>query len=325
MIKFTGSNDVNLEICEAAYRALPMYLNRQFIKILEDLGVTPESFIKHQNRAVQELAAVTRHPVSAARFLDRNQSGTGAKLSSLIRSLHYAGFDFHDDPFLLQCVKLTVRIQLRQIKHKGRIPIPEAATLYGTVDETGRLKEGEVYVAMRDTSGKKIIREGIAAITRAPALHPGDVQMVRCIHVSTGPLIHLHNCIVFSQHGARDLASMLSGGDLDGDKFNIIFDPTLWPKRTYQPADYPRLDPIDIGRTVEASDMADFFLKFMETDVLGYICNTHMQVADQKDDGTISNECVILAGMASTAVDYSKTGIPVSQEESRFLQISYID
>lgn len=220
---------------------------------------------------------------------------------------------------------MTVRIQLRQIKHKGRIPIPEAATLYGTVDETGRLKEGEVYVAMRDTSGKKIIREGIAAITRAPALHPGDVQMVRCIHVSTGPLIHLHNCIVFSQHGARDLASMLSGGDLDGDKFNIIFDPTLWPKRTYQPADYPRLDPIDIGRTVEASDMADFFLKFMETDVLGYICNTHMQVADQKDDGTISNECVILAGMASTAVDYSKTGIPVSQEESRFLQISCID
>jgi len=39
MIKFQGSTDQNLEICGAAYKPLPMYLNRDFVKILEDLGV----------------------------------------------------------------------------------------------------------------------------------------------------------------------------------------------------------------------------------------------------------------------------------------------
>lgn len=43
MIKFDGSNKTDVEICEAAWKPLPMYLNRQFIKILEDMG-TPDTF-----------------------------------------------------------------------------------------------------------------------------------------------------------------------------------------------------------------------------------------------------------------------------------------
>lgn len=36
-----------------------------------------------------------------------------------------------------------------------------------------------------------------------------------------------------------------------------------------------------------------------------------MQAADQLPEGTFSDQCITLAGMASTAVDYSKTGIAV--------------
>lgn len=50
----------------------------------------------------------------------------------------------------------------------------------------------------------------------------------------------------------------------------------------------------------------------METDQLGYIRNTHLQVADQMADGTLNPSCLQLAEMASTAVDFSKTGVPVS-------------
>lgn len=50
----------------------------------------------------------------------------------------------------------------------------------------------------------------------------------------------------------------------------------------------------------------------METDQLGYICNTHLQVADQMPDGTLNPSCLKLAEMASTAVDFSKTGVAVS-------------
>ncbi|KAK5173143.1 uncharacterized protein LTR77_003265 [Saxophila tyrrhenica] len=53
----------------------------------------------------------------------------------------------------------------------------------------------------------------------------------------------------------------------------------------------------------------------MESNMLGMICNTHLQLADQRETGTFSDDCIKLAGMASTAVDFSKTGIRVDTSE----------
>ena len=86
------------------------------------------------------------------------------------------------------------------------------------------------------------------------------------------------------------------------------------PKCTYTPADYPRLPPVDIGRPVTKEDMSDFFLKFMESDQLGRIAVNHRVKADVLDDGTLHQDCLTLAELHSTAVDFSKTGIPVSQK-----------
>jgi hypothetical protein len=64
--------------------------------------------------------------------------------------------------------------------------------------------------------------------------------------------------------------------------------------------------------------MADFFIDFMRTDHLGVIATRHMILADQKDEGTSHPDCTRLAHLHSTAVDFSKTGIPVELgEESR--------
>ena len=57
--------------------------------------------------------------------------------------------------------------------------------------------------------------------------------------------------------------------------------------------------------------MTDFFLTFMATDQLRRICNAHKILADQSEDGTNDTRCIVLAEMASTAVDFSKTGIAV--------------
>lgn len=121
--------------------------------------------------------------------------------------------------------------------------------------------------------------------------------------------------VVFSQHGARDLPSQLSGGDLDGDLYNVIFDQRLRPSQTYVAAEYPRLKAVELDRPVTAADMSDFFVTFMETDQLGSMCNVHMQLVDQRPMGTLSEDCLKIAAMASTAVDYSKTGIPVDMKQ----------
>lgn len=127
-------------------------------------------------------------------------------------------------------------------------------------------------------------------VTRSPALHPGDIQLATNIVPPAGhPLRELRNCIVFSQKGSRDLPSCLSGGDLDGDVYNIIWDPTAVSQctRVWPPADYPRVAPLDIGRTVTREDMSDFFVHFMATDQLGLIAVKHMILADQRPAGTV--------------------------------------
>ena len=125
-----------------------------------------------------------------------------------------------------------------------------------------------------------------------------------------------------------DLPSQLSGGDLDGkhigrhqrrslaefkagDLYNIIYDDSLYPQKLSEPADYPTVAPIDIGREVKGSDMADFFVQFMENDALGRIATLHQTLADIYDEGVFHPDCIKLAELHSTAVDFSKTGIPV--------------
>lgn len=179
------------------------------------------------------------------------------------------------------------------------------------MDETGILEENEIYVPLRIEGGAKLV-QGDLVVTRSPALHPGDVKVARAVDVpKDSPLRDLYNCIVFSSKGTRDIPSQLSGGDLDGDVYQIFWRTAIFPKILATPADYPIVTPIDIGREVTRSDMTDFFIKFMEQDQLGRIANNHQTLADQREEGTFDADCLTLATLHSTAVDFSKTGIAV--------------
>ena len=131
MIKFAGTTVSDIEICGAAFKPLPMFLNRQLIKILEDLGVRDEAFLKLQSDAVESLRMTTLSPINAATFLQRNMIGKPARTSWLIRKLWTIGLSFTDDDFLRNIVELAVLVQLRELKHRSRIRVENGVTLYG--------------------------------------------------------------------------------------------------------------------------------------------------------------------------------------------------
>ena len=62
--------------------------------------------------------------------------------------------------------------------------------------------------------------------------------------------------------------------------------------------------------------MSEFFVQFMENDALGRIATLHQTLADKYDEGVLHPECIQLAELHSTAVDFSKTGIPVSSPKA---------
>lgn len=312
MIKFPGSNSLDIEICNGGYRALPYFLNQQSIKILEDMGVDDGFFLFHQAREIERLRSTTSSASLASTFLKRHGIGDRIGLPWFIRKLETLGLSFRDDPFLSNVVEVAVLIELRSLKYKSRIPVENSYTLHGIMDETGFLEEGEIFCTVEVGGKDSVIVQKNVVVTRSPALHPGDIQLANALHPPYGsPLLDLRNCVCFSQHGARDLPSKLSGGDLDGDLYQILIDPKARPKRFFYPADYSRPPPVDLQREVTREDMTDFFVTFMATDQLGRIANNHKIIADQREEGTMDPDCLTLAEMHSTAVDFSKSGIPV--------------
>ncbi|QMW36037.1 hypothetical protein G4B84_011566 [Aspergillus flavus NRRL3357] len=318
MIKFDSEDMKNLEICNMASRPYPMVLNRQVIKILEDMGASKDWFFQMQNEELTRLQSITVSTDKTARFLKDKSVAECIGLYRLYRQCYWTRLNYKKDGFLRAIVEAVVLRELRLLKHKARIPVKKGMTLYGVIDETGFLQEGEVYVTFDRMEGRYAAPPGPGHIlvTRSPALHCGDIQRAQnVIPPEDHPLRYHRNCIVFSQKGSRDLPSKLSGGDLDGDLYHVIWDPELESVETFAPADYPRPTSIDIGRDVRVDDMAAFFVEFMRSDILGMIAIRHMVMADQAASGTRDTSCRLLAGLHSKAVDFSKTGIPVNMED----------
>lgn len=312
MSKFESEDTTQLEICDMASKPIPMVLNRQLIKILEDMGAPPAWFLELEARELRRLRGITTSVHTTANFLRAERVCEGMQLHRFLRQTDMMGIDYRRDPFLRGAIEAVLLRELRLLKHKARIPVQKGMALFGVMDETGYLKEGEVYVAFDPVAARPCEPPGArrVIVTRSPALHPGDVQTAwNTVPPDQHPLLELRNCIAFSMWGDRPLASQLSGGDLDGDVFQVIWDPAVVESvRTFEAADYSRIAPLELDREVELADMAAFFVDFMKTDHLGVIATRHMILADQSGDGTLDVECKKLAELHSRAVDFSKTG-----------------
>ncbi|KIW00874.1 uncharacterized protein PV09_07630 [Verruconis gallopava] len=312
MRKFQTPDDDthNLEICGMADKVRPLSLNRGLIKVLEDLDVPHEGFLQLAEEELERLRLSIRTVEAAARLLEDEQVGTSAGFPDLLRRMKQIGIDLRKDRTLCAVVEMAAFCRLRAMKYKGRIRVRKGVKLMGIMDETGLLKEGEIHVAWIDDDDVRVIHTGLVAVTRSPTIHPGDVQLAKAVDVPLdSPLRKLYNCVIFSQHGDRDLPSQLGGGDLDGDLYDVFWDPRILPRTVARPAEYARPRPVDVGREIVTGDITKHFVDFMKNNNVGILANHLLALSDRTDGGTRAKDCVGICELISTALDYPKTGV----------------
>jgi len=300
--KFNG-----LEIIRCAQFAVAT-LNRQTITILSSLGVKTEAFLtllnihvdKHNNAQLSSRDAITL----LRQQVDENQ--TTLTLADII--LHGFKEPSVQEPFIVTVLNLWRVWSLKLVKERARIPVEKSAFVLGCVDETGTLRghkkstEGstrqgrdllpQIFLQITDSEDQRnaTVVTGICIIGRNPSLHPGDIRVVEAVDVPA--LRHLRDVVVFPSVGDRDLPSMLSGGDLDGDDFFVIWEPSLIPPEwNYPPMDYQSPKPKELDNDVHVAHLQQFFVRYMKNDILPTVALAHLAHADSFDDGAKNAKC----------------------------------
>lgn len=314
-----------LEICRISQFATA-YLNQQIVLVLSALGVSDEVFLVKLRKMLANLELAMEDRSMALQLLQKNidVNQTTVQIASIILD----GFMETQDPFLGTCMRLWRSWSIKYLKEKAKVFVEQGAFLLGCVDETGILKGHSNEAPVPDTThdvsalpeiflqipdpeaeGKFRVVEGVCTLARNPSLHPGDVRVVNAVDVPQ--LHHLRNCVVLPQTGDRDIASMCSGGDLDGDDYLIMWDPDLSPTEwNHTPMDYAAPPPIISDGPITVDAMTSFFVTHMKNDNLGRIATAHRYWADALEEGIKHEKCLELAALHSKAVDYAKTGVP---------------
>lgn len=322
--KFESTSD-ELEIIRVSEFWQP-FLNRQLILVLSDLGVRDQVFLRKQEDCIESLDRALIEDQAALRALRDNVDPNLMTLN--IAAMIQDGFRQTNEPFVTSLLRLYRAWTLKYLKEKAKIPVAQGAFVLGVVDETKTLRGHsndmmssrvnqddktvplpEIFMQYTDQhTGEQRIVEGVCIIARNPSLHRGDIRVVRAVNVDK--LHHLNDVVVMPGIGDRDLPSMCSGGDLDGDDYVVIWDPDLIPPEWNAEAfDYVAPSPVTKDK-ISTNDIIDFFYDYMQNDYLGRIAHAHLAAADYLDEGIRSEQCLELVRLHSMAVDYPKTGVP---------------
>ncbi|KAL2347799.1 hypothetical protein Fmac_001799 [Flemingia macrophylla] len=294
----------------------PCYLNRQLISLLSTLGIKDGVFEKKQKEAVDQLNNILTDSLKAQEVLDLMSAG---EITNVLKEMLICGYKPNLEPFLSMMLQTFRASKLLELRQKSRIFIPNGRAMMGCLDETKTLEYGEVFIRfsksrlqnLSDNSyhlPENYMVVGKVVVAKNPCLHPGDVRVLNAVDVPA--LYHMVDCVVFPQKGPRPHPNECSGSDLDGDIYFVCWDQELVPSRTVKPMDYTAAASIELDHDVMIEEVEEYFTNYIVNDSLGIIANAHTVFADKEPLKAMSEPCIKLAKLFSTAVDFPKTGIP---------------
>lgn len=310
VIRYDADHCCRLKISRFSYA----FLNRQFIVLLNDLGVTDGIFAELFVEAARDIHGMAKRYQEQQATAEDLRRATAATYS--VKPMIKNGF--HKDPCFQDLLKVLECRLLYDLRWRNRIEIKKGVFLLGIPDETGTLREGEVFCRYQDVDDEDAtIVTGLCWISRAPALHPGDIRRVQA--VDREELRHLRNVIVFNTKGERDLLNMLGGGDLDGDDYTLVWDERLMFGSNVEPMNYDAPKPLTVDVVME-QHVKENFVNYLKNDasnssacsldrsltllliqILGQVDNAHLAWAAAPDGGPRSARCLALAEIHSAA------------------------
>ncbi|KAF8520442.1 RNA dependent RNA polymerase-domain-containing protein, partial [Hysterangium stoloniferum] len=157
-------------------------------------------------------------------------SGCPSTLEEAVLVLLDAGFQPHSCALLAAKLKEVFKKALKRYIEKYKITVPRSAEAWIVPDPCGVLEPDEIFLKTSiNISGRDGISRdhllGDVLVTRHPCRVPSDIQKVRAVWKDE--LRKYCDVIIFSVKGERSLASMLGGGDYDGDCGHIIWEPLI--------------------------------------------------------------------------------------------------
>ncbi|KAF8897616.1 RNA dependent RNA polymerase-domain-containing protein [Infundibulicybe gibba] len=158
-------------------------------------------------------------------------SGCPSSLEETAMTLLDSGFTPQECPILRQKIKSVIETSVKNYVETCRIDIPMSVTAFLVPDPLGILKPGEIFFKSSTTSIKvpnafdTDILLGPVLLTRHPCKLPTDTQAWTAVD---RPELHdLVDVIVLPTQGDRRAADLLAGGDYDGDKGLLLYQPEL--------------------------------------------------------------------------------------------------
>ena len=264
------------ELSDYSSAPSPSELHISFIPILIDRGVSREivaDLMKERLDAERKkLLELLPDPVKTYDWVHRHgaktlteatwQAALPGSLEDKLKFLLESGFLPTKFPYLAKTLERF--IQTKQIfqESKLRVPLAKSAYLFGVADPFGVLEPGEIQVQFsssfidENTDEKYLcLRSVEALVARQPTCRRSDIQKVRT--VVRPELSHLVDVVVFPCKGQYPLAGKLQGGDYDGDKFWVCWEPKLVQPFLNAPAPVNPLDPEQYGIETRTERLRD--------------------------------------------------------------------
>ncbi|OQV03568.1 hypothetical protein CLAIMM_08594 [Cladophialophora immunda] len=235
------------EVLKYASECKQAHLNIQLINILEDRGVLRSVLQEALQLDVQSFSSTLTEAMNDPRYLRlwMQEHAPSSRLEAKkvlgsfpanhkeqMKLLLESGFHPRTCQKLIANAYRLLSDYMTDYMDKMWIQIPHSTAVFCAPDPLGVLAPGEVYLGSSSsithpvTGLRENTLEGLELlVARNPAHLASDMQKCRAVYKHE--LRHYKNVILFPQRGTVPLASLLSGGDYDGDVVTCIWDPEI--------------------------------------------------------------------------------------------------